>query len=522
MDPTLVTLGTAGATNPHTVTVTGGGTIPDTISGITPHSWTADANGLFHTTTDLKAEWSAIHKLMEAGMTADLTPIQRLEGNAEAVFENTGLAKLSAARQLAAREDVQRELDAMAGAMAINKTALGVDPNKPLTNDTYLELEHTIQGNATLEELGLQGHGLNDPPAVKYRGFTNDIQNNVDHTTKYIGGGLNNDKLALADFMDDNIMSHTPFPTVFQGGKLEQLNQNSNAENPLSVAVAALDAGMYSRTYTAADFGKTAPTPSVANTTPATPVLKPTPAPVPAGMEQTLDGSLISGTITETAHVWIADASGLFHTTTDLNAEWHAIYAEMLSGHGAAISAIQRLEGNAEAVFENTGLSKLGVKQQEVDREDVQRELDAMGAAIAIDKTSLGLNPAQPLTERSYLALEHTLQGDKSLEELATQGHGLNHPPTRQYRGYTNDFQNNVDNKTLYIGGGLNNGNKAIADFFDDNLLSHTPFSTVYHNGQLVQLNQNGNRETPLDQAVAALNANMFTRTLTAADFKQA
>jgi len=511
----------AGPTLPHTITVTGGGIIPDTITGLTPHNWTADANGLFHTTTDLKAEWHAIHELMVAGMNAGLTPIQHLEGNAEAVFDNTGLSKLSATHQAVAREDVQRELDAMGGAMAINQSALGIDPSKPLTNDTYLALEHTLQGNATLQELGWQGHGLNNPPAIKYRGFTNDIQNSVDNTTKYIGGGLNNGKLALADFMDDNIMSHTPFPTVFQGGRLEQLNQNSNAENSLNQAVRALDAGMYSRTYTAADFGKTVPVP----VPPVSPPVKPPvaqPLPVPAGFERTLDGSLISNTITETAHTWIAGADGLFHTTTDLNAEWHTIYATMLSGKAATLTAIQRLEGNAEAVFENTGLSKLSVKQQEVDREDVQRQLDAMGAAIRIDGTTFGFDPTQPMTERTYLALEHTLQGDKALEELATQGHGLNNPPSAKYRGFTNDFQNNVDNKTKYIGGGLNNGEKAIADFFDDSLLSHTPFSTVYHNGKLVQLNQNGNRETPLDQAVAALNANMYGRTLTAADFSHA
>ncbi len=517
MDSTLVTLSSVNPSQSHTVSITGGGTIPDTITGLTPHDWKADGNGLFHTSTDLKAESKAIHNLMEAGLASGLSAVQRLEGNAEAVFENTGLSKLSAAKQAAAREDVQRELDAIAGAMAINKLALGIDPTKPLTNDTYLALEHTIQGNATLEELGLQGHGLNNPPAVKYRGFTNDIQNNVDNKTLYVGGGLNNGKLAIADFMDDNIMSHTPFPTVFQGGRLVQLNQNAAAENALNEAVRALDAGMYERTYTAADFSKTVPA-------------SPTPAAAaaaydntaPAGFERTLDGSLIRSTITETAHVWTAGADGLFHTKTDLSAEWHALYKRMLAGQGATLTAIQRLEGNAEAVFENTGLSKLSVKQQARDREDVQRQLDAMGAAIKIDGTTFGLNLTQPFTERTYLAMEHTLQGNKPLEELAIQGHGLNKPPAAKYRGYTNDFQNNVDGKTLYVGGGLNNGEKAIADFFDDSLLSHAPYSTVYHNGKLTQLNQNGNLETPLDQAVAALNANMFGRTLTAADFKHA
>ncbi len=519
METTLVTLSTDGPAQTHTVLVTGGGTIPDAIVGLTAHEWHADANGLFHTKTDLKSEWAGLHHLMEKGLGASLTAIQRLEGNAEAVFENTGIAKLSAAKQAAAREDVQRELDAMGAAMTINHAAYGTSTTAKLTAETYLQLEHTIQGNATLEELGLQGHGLNKPPAIRYRGFTQDIQNNVDIKTLYVGGGLNNGKQAIADFFDDNIISHTVFPTVFQGGKLVQLNQNGAAENTLSQAVRALNDGMFNRVYTAADFSTVAPTPPTPSPTPL-PNPAPAPKPAPAHTVTTLDGSRISDTITGlTPHVWVADANGLFHTKTDLNAEWHTYYAMMLAGHGDKLTAIQRLEGNAEAVFENTGISKLSAAKQAAAREDVQRELDAMAGAMKINQQTLGIDPNKPLTERTYLALEHTLQSNKVLEELALQGHGLNNPPATKYRGFTQDIQNNVDNTTKYVGGGLNNGKNAIADFFDDNIISHTPFPVVYRNGVLTQLNQNGNAENTLAQAVAALDEGMYNRTYKASDF---
>ena len=105
--------------------------------------------------------------------------------------------------------------------------------------------------------------------------------------------------------------------------------------------------------------------------------------------------------------------------------------------------------------------------------------------------------------------------------ELATQGHGLNNPPAPCYRGYTNDFQNGVDTTTLYVGGGLNNNRNALTDFFDDNIMTHVVFPTVWQNGQLVQLNQNGDRENLLTNAVNAMDASMYYRIYVGYDFKQ-
>jgi len=168
-------------------------------------------------------------------------------------------------------------------------------------------------------------------------------------------------------------------------------------------------------------------------------------------------------------------------------------------------------------VFENTGLSKLSSTQQAIDRADVQREYDAMYQAMV----DAGINLYAPLTEQTYLTLENTLQSDSTLEELAMQGHGLNNSGFTRYAGYTNDFQNNVDKTTLYIGGGLNNNKNALTDFFDDNVLSHVPFAVVDRNGTLTQLNQNAAPENTLAQAVTALDDSMFYRTYKASDFSQ-
>ena len=197
-------------------------------------------------------------------------------------------------------------------------------------------------------------------------------------------------------------------------------------------------------------------------------------------------------TISVNGHVWTADAEGLYKldpAQTNLAAEWKGIYQQMLSGNTAGLTPVQRLEGNAEAVFENTGLIDLSPQLLERDREDAQREFDAIAGAMQLDANPAGLNidPNTPLTEHNYLMLENTLQNDPNLYELGLQGHGLNDPPASRYDGYTNDFQNNVDNTTLFIGGGLNNNEKAIADFFDDSIMTHTPFPVVWENGKLTQ-----------------------------------
>ena len=75
----------------------------------------------------------------------------------------------------------------------------------------------------------------------------------------------------------------------------------------------------------------------------------------------TIFGASVSGTIdgssalTPMAHNWSADSSGLYQTSTNLALEWQGYYQQMLAGQGASLTDIQRLEGNAEAVFENTG-----------------------------------------------------------------------------------------------------------------------------------------------------------------------
>ncbi|MGO9598865.1 MAG: hypothetical protein ACLP7Q_12825 [Isosphaeraceae bacterium] len=143
---------------------------------------------------------------------------------------------------------------------------------------------------------------------------------------------------------------------------------------------------------------------------------------------------------TLTPHAWTPDASGLYHTTTNLAAEWQGYYQQMLAGNASSLSPVQRLEGNAEAVFENTGLKNLTAGQQAADREDAQREFDAIAAAMTRNQTNLGIAASQPLNDTTYLALETTLQNSPVLQELAVEGHGLNSPPSSRYNGYTNDF----------------------------------------------------------------------------------
>ena len=498
--------------------------------GLTPHSWNADANGLFHT-VNLHDEWQGLYQQMLAGAGATLTAVQRLEGNAEAVVENTLLSKLDPTKQQAFREDAQREYDAIAAAMRIDQTGpLAINTAREFDTRSLSALEHTLQGNETLEELALQGHGLNDPPVSKYDGFTTDFQNKVDGHTLYVGGGADNAERAVSNFFDDVLVPHVPFPIVAQNGVLEQLNQNGAVEDTAADTVAAANESMFTRVFVASDFSVNPAAQGAMVTVayaPGTNLSPAAPTPVAGGIT-TLDGNIISPTIASSAtdpvhgltpHVWVADSTGLFHTATNLATEWQGYYQTMLGGQGGALTPIQRLEGNAEAVFENTGLHKLSSSHLQVDREDVQRELDAIAGAMRIDAATLGIDPAVPLTVATYLQIEHTIQSSPVLAELGLQGHGLNQPPATRYEGFTNDLQNNVDNKTLYVGGGLNNGTKALANFFDDSIITHLVFPAVMRNGAFVQLNQNGAAENPVADAVAALDAGMYTRVYVAADF---
>ena len=148
-------------------------------------------------------------------------------------------------------------------------------------------------------------------------------------------------------------------------------------------------------------------------------------------------GGSIAPTISTdlTAHAWVADATGLFHTATDLKAEWIDLHTRLLNGD-TTLTAVQHAEANAQTVFENTKLNDLSASMQVRDREDVQREFDAVGAAI----TLLGYSQTAPLTTQQYLAVERALQSHATLQELAVQGHGLNTPPQTKYYGYTQDF----------------------------------------------------------------------------------
>ena len=123
-----------------TVTTLDGSLISATITGITVHDWTADANGLFTTTANLQSEWTTAYATMLAGNGNTLTPLQRLEGNAEAVLENTAEAKQSAASQYLFRQDAQREFDAIWGAIQIDQTTYGINPNAEFNTYTYLKM----------------------------------------------------------------------------------------------------------------------------------------------------------------------------------------------------------------------------------------------------------------------------------------------------------------------------------------------------------------------------------------------
>ena len=503
-----------------TVTTLDGTIIPATITS-TAHVWTADTTGLFTTTADLATEWKAAFAIMQAGHGDQLTPLQRLEANAETVLENTAEAKQMASQQAIFRQDAQRELDAVYAAMLQNKVTYGIDPNAQFNTYTYLKLEQTLQASEPLEMLALEGHGLNKPPSAAYNGYTNDIQNKVDGKTFYVGGGLDNATLAIPTFFDDIVMSHACFPTVYKNGVLTQLNQNGAAETPLDTTIAAVNAMTYTRVLVAADFSltSTAMGPVVLVPNPVAAPAMPAPAAPLAGVTG-FDGSITPETIAGiTAHTWTADATGLYVTLADLGAEWKGYYAAMQAGKAGNLTPLQRLEGNAEAVVENTNAIKLTASSLSAFRMDAQREFDAVDAAMRLNQTTYGIDPGALFTAYSYLKLEQTLQNNETLKELAYQGHGLNSPPTPKYGGFTTDFQNRVDGTTLFVGGGLDNGRQAIAAFFDDVIISHASFPVVEINGVLTQLNQNGGAEDTLASVVAGQNNILFQQVLVPGDF---
>ena len=503
-----------------TVTTLYGDTIAANMT-INGHLWAADANGTFQTSANLSIEWQIDYQTMLAGNGASLTATQRMEGNAEAVFENTGLNALPEAVENRDRVDVQREIDAIAAAMQTDQSLYGIDPTAPLTEASYLQLGETIQNNPVLEELAIQGHGLNTPPSAAYRGFTNDFQNNVDGTTLFVGGGQDNGQAAISAFFDDFGLSHLPFPVVWQNGGWVQLNQNGAAEQTSRQAALGLNNTMYRQVLVAADFSKsaTAVGPVVlikgAPAAGATPISAIT---APSGQMVTLTGQVISTTITVDGHTWTAGADGLFHTA-NLAQEWIGNYNAMQAGNAASLTATQRAEGNAQAALMAAGLTSLSPQIQQVFREDVQRELDAMEGAIAITATALGLPQSAMMLQGSYIPVERTLHANAALEELATQGFGLTNPPASRYDGYVNDFKT-LNTGVKFIGGGVNNNASDTGVFMGENIMSFSPFAVIWRNGKLVQLNQNGQSADTLSNAIQAIDDTLYNRVYNSKSFR--
>jgi hypothetical protein len=237
------------AVTPHAgdIVALSGAQIANTMT-VDGHTWTADANGLFHT-ANLAAEWQADYNAMASGKGGSLSAIQRAEANAQAVLIATGVTSLPAAQQQKIREDVQRQLDAEVGAMA----SLAVTGSAPLTEQGYLELGRALQSNDALEELALQGHGVTGAAnATRYSGIAGDTAGLSQ--VKYIGGGLDSGAYALGLFLQQNIMGDAPFAMTRENGKLVQLDQTGKAALAISNEVEAQDDALWYRFYTKTAF----------------------------------------------------------------------------------------------------------------------------------------------------------------------------------------------------------------------------------------------------------------------------
>jgi hypothetical protein len=459
--------------------------IPTAVISITPHVWTPDpTTGLYHTATNLLNEWQADYQAALHG--ASLTPEQHAEANAWEVFQATSLRTYPEAQQEAFAEDFQREADAIYAAM---QQTPGVDPSQHLTETTYLAVENTLQNDPTLLELAVQGHGLNDPPATRYYGYTNDFQNNTDNSTYYVGGGLDNNETAVPNLFDDAVITHVPFATVYFNGTAWQLNQNGDPEDPLDQTVIGMDDIWYGRVLTSADFSTQ---PSSANDGYVSPFTS------LVGSITTLYGPA-STTVTIGSHVWSADpVTGLYTTPADLAAEWQAAGQAVTQG---TATPLQYLEANAERILENTGVSGLSSTQQAAFREDVQRVLDAVDAAISDLGTSFPLTSGPTGT---YLQVQEKIANNPTLEELATQGYGLANPRAARYSGYINDFRS-------IVGDGIDDSWLAANQVLTHNVTTQIAFPVVWRDGQLVQLDYNAGYESTLDNAVAAVNQGAST-----------
>ena len=360
-------------------------------------------------------------------------------------------------------------------------------------------------------------------PRARYNGAYQHIYGGGDWSVYYVGGGTDNGKLAAPYYFFDNVLSFLPAAVVFQNGHWMETNQNGDVVMTAQQAASNLNETMFRRVLVASDFSTNAaatgatvlvPNARASGTAAAISTIV-----APSGMMVTLDGSIIAKTMVLNGHTWTATSEGTFTTTADLATEWKGYLAQMQAGNGTSMTAVQRMEANAEVIFENTAIATSSAQLQSLDRMAVQRELDAMAAAIQIDATTLGIDPTAVLVQGSYLALERTLQSNAALEELAVQGHGLTSPPSGRYTGYVGYFKKS-DSQTKYWGSGTDYGQNALSVLFGDSIAACTPFAVVWHNGKLVQLDQNGAPVTnALGTEIAALNDTMYNRLYKAADF---
>jgi hypothetical protein len=248
----------------------------------------------------------------------------------------------------------------------------------------------------------------------------------ADWATFFVGGGRENGQNAMSAFFDDQILGEWAFPVIAQNGQLVQLNQNGGADGMVQAWTDMINTTLFKQVYVASDFSVVKSAVGAVVAVPGIPALPAPALPEPSpGQMLTLFGDTISITQMLNGHNWVADASGLFHTEADLTLEWYNLYRQALAG--ATLTGLQHLEANAEAVFENTGLNDLNEQVQERDREDFQRELDVIATAMG----RLGISTTVPMTVQNYLAIQHVIELDGALHEVALQGHGLNSPPSR-------------------------------------------------------------------------------------------
>ena len=329
-------------------------------------------------------------------------------------------------------------------------------------------------------------------------------------------------------------MTNIVYGTAWQNGQLVQLDQWANAAGTVDQIVTQLNLSAFYYTYTSADFSQTKGTPAPAATSAegiayATDVAAynaELAAAAPSGFIKTLYDQTIANTVTintglTATHVWTADATGLFHTATDLGTEWRGIYQTMLAGGGASLTAIQRLEGNAEAVFENTAIAAIKPSFVQGYREDLQRCFDAMADAMARNASAFGISTTANFTANTLQRLERTLQGNATDAELWNQGMGLTAPSSARYNGYLKDVIAVYSGSATYTGAGVGFSKDAIRSLVTDTLLADVGYQTVWWNGQLVQLDRNGYRVATLETAAADLNQGAFTGLYKGANFKR-